>query len=156
MISKSSKFLTLSAYVVLSGHALADTGPRQTEILERFNYSWFLPVSESAIEIDVDTTNSTMTVRQDGRIIAMSRVSIGSHDTPTPVGEFSILLLRERHFSSEIEGAVMPFSMFFDNAGNAIHAGDLSTRSNGCVRIPYHFAESLFEISSKGNLVRIR
>jgi lipoprotein-anchoring transpeptidase ErfK/SrfK len=142
--------------VLISTSAFAEMQEEKIEKLNDLEYTWFLPVENLPIAIHVDTIERNLMVIQNGKVVAVSQVSIGSPSTPTPLGDFLILVQRRIHYSSEIEGAVMPYSLFFDDKGNAIHAGDIGEDSNGCIRIPYFFAESLFDLAKEGTTVRIR
>lgn len=86
-----------------------------------------------------------------GRILR-SPVSSGSTGYETPAGLFTIIQKNRDHVSNIYEGAAMPFMQRITWSGIALHAGALPgyPASHGCVRLPYKFAENLFEMTDKG------
>ncbi len=105
----------------------------------------------------VSINNQTVTVYDDGKVIAKSPISSGMRGHDTPTGIFSILEKNRTHFSNLYGGAPMPFMQRVTNSGVALHAGDLPgyPASHGCIRLPYSFARSLFGITDVGARVII-
>jgi len=89
----------------------------------------------------------------DGPILKAS-VSTGQEEYETPAGIFSILQ-KERDHASNLYDAEMPFMQRLTWSGIALHAGALPgyRASHGCIRLPYGFAENLFETTSVGTRV---
>lgn len=83
--------------------------------------------------------------------LARAPVSSGSTGNETPVGIYTIIQKNRDHVSN-LYDAEMPFMQRITWSGIALHAGALPgyPASHGCVRMPYRFAEDLFEITSKG------
>lgn len=79
--------------------------------------------------------------------VMRGRISSGRSGYETPVGVFSILQKNRDHVSNLYEDAKMPFMQRLTWSGVALHAGDLPgyPASHGCVRLPYGFAESIFD-----------
>lgn len=89
--------------------------------------------------------------------ITESRISSGQPGFDTPTGVFSILEKHVTHASNIYEGAQMPFMQRITWSGIALHAGIVPgyRASHGCVRLPYNFSKSLFDVTKVGNRVVI-
>ena len=89
--------------------------------------------------------------------ILQAPVSTGSRTYETPAGIFTILQKNRDHVSNLYEDAEMPFMQRITWSGIALHAGPLPgyRASHGCVRLPYRFAERLFDLTSVGMRVVI-
>ena len=94
-------------------------------------------------------------VYRNGVRIGISKVSTGKAGYETPSGVFTILEKRREHYSNVYDNAPMPFMQRLTWGGVALHAGNVPERpaSHGCVRLPYAFAEKLFEITARGMTV---
>ena len=105
----------------------------------------------------VSIGKQTVTVYDDGKVIAKSPISSGMSGHPTPTGIFSILEKNREHYSNLYGGAPMPFMQRVTNSGVAMHAGELPgyPASHGCIRLPYSFSRSLFGITDVGARVII-
>ena len=116
-----------------------------------------LPKPTGPLVIVVSIGKQTVTVYDDGKVIAKSPISSGTASNPTPTGIFSILEKNRYHYSNLYGGAPMPFMQRVTNSGVAMHAGDLPgyPASHGCIRLPYSFARSLFGITDVGARVII-
>jgi hypothetical protein len=73
------------------------------------------------VSILVDKTTQRMTVSVDGQQRHSWPVSTGTADYSTPVGTFTPSRLAKVHYSREWDNAPMPHSIFFTEAGHAIH-----------------------------------
>lgn len=116
-----------------------------------------LPKPSGPLVLVVSLNNQTVTVYDDGKVIAKSPISSGMRGHETPTGIFSILEKNRQHYSNLYGGAPMPFMQRVTNSGVALHAGDLPgyPASHGCVRLPYSFARNLFGITDVGARVII-
>jgi hypothetical protein len=116
-----------------------------------------LPKPSGPLVVVVSIGKQTVTVYDDGKVIAKSPISSGTSSNPTPTGIFSILEKNRYHYSNLYGGAPMPFMQRVTNSGVAMHAGDLPgyPASHGCIRLPYNFARSLFGITDVGARVII-
>ncbi|WP_154738469.1 L,D-transpeptidase family protein [Hyphomicrobium album] len=116
-----------------------------------------LPKPTGPLVLVVSIGKQTVTVYDDGKVIAKSPISSGTASNPTPTGIFSILEKNRYHYSNLYGGAPMPFMQRVTNSGVAMHAGDLPgyPASHGCIRLPYSFARSLFGITDVGARVII-
>lgn len=81
-----------------------------------------------------------------------SSVSSGTTGYETPAGIFSVVQKNEQHYSNLYDDASMPFMQRLTWTGIALHAGELPgyAASHGCVRLPYSFAEQLFDATNIG------
>ena len=98
-----------------------------------------------------------ITVYDSSGPILHAPVSTGSRTYETPAGIFTVLQKNRDHVSNLYEDAEMPFMQRITWSGVALHAGPLPgyRASHGCVRLPYRFAERLFDLTSVGTRVVI-
>src|SRR5271157_2594060 len=87
----------------------------------------------------------------DGRILR-APVSTGTTGRETPAGVFAIIERQKDHHSTLYDDAWMPNMQRITWNGIALHGGPLPgyAASHGCVRMPYDFAEKLFDKTSIG------
>ncbi|MEO5611268.1 MAG: L,D-transpeptidase family protein [Sphingomicrobium sp.] len=90
-------------------------------------------------------------------LVAVSTISSGKDDKPTPTGIFPILEKQVMHHSRKYDDAPMPFMQRLDQYGVALHAGynPGTPASHGCVRLPPKFAARLFTVTEVGTPVFI-
>jgi hypothetical protein len=79
-------------------------------------------------------------------------VSSGSKGRETPAGIFSIIQKNAEHYSNLYDDAFMPHMQRITWSGIALHGGRLPgyPASHGCVRMPFDFAERLFDATRMG------
>src|ERR1700733_10483971 len=84
--------------------------------------------------------------------ILRAPVSSGQQGRETPAGIFSIIEKEAEHYSNLYDDAFMPHMQRVTWSGIALHGGALPGHpaSHGCIRLPYDFAERLFEITKLG------
>src|SRR5215467_8144461 len=89
--------------------------------------------------------------------ILRAPVSTGTKGRETPAGVFAVLEKDKDHHSSLYDDAWMPNMQRITWHGIALHGGPLTgyAASHGCVRMPYDFAENLFEETRIGMRVII-
>jgi chemotaxis protein histidine kinase CheA len=89
--------------------------------------------------------------------ILRAPVSSGQKGRETPAGIFSVIQKERDHYSNLYDDAYMPHMQRITWSGIALHGGPLPGHpaSHGCVRMPYGFAERLFEDTSVGMRVII-
>jgi hypothetical protein len=92
-----------------------------------------------------------------GQLVAVSTISSGTDDKPTPTGIFPILGKKKFHRSIKYDNAPMPHMQRLDKYGTALHGGYLPgyPASHGCIRLPGAFAAKLFAITEIGTPVLI-
>lgn len=110
-----------------------------------------LPVMSADVSIVVNKTTQRMTVTVDGQERYSWPVSTGMADYSTPTGAFTPSRMMKEHYSKEWDDAPMPYSIFFTDAGHAIHGSQAvgrlgSPASHGCVRLSPRNASTLFNL----------
>ena len=89
--------------------------------------------------------------------ILRAPVSTGTTGRETPAGVFAVLEKDKDHHSSLYDDAWMPNMLRITWNGIALHGGPLPgyAASHGCVRMPYGFAENVFDKAPMGMRVII-
>jgi lipoprotein-anchoring transpeptidase ErfK/SrfK len=111
--------------------------------------------------ISIDAWKQRMTVFVDGQPRFMWLVSTGRAGYTTPPGSFRPFRLEAEHFSKEWDDAPMPHSIFFTEAGHAIHGTTHKSAlgkpaSHGCVRLAPENAAYLFALVEEHGLKKTR
>ena len=90
-------------------------------------------------------------------LVAVSTISSGKSEKPTPEGIFPILDKKKFHRSVKYDNAPMPFMQRLDEYGIALHGGVNPgyPASHGCIRLPMKFAEKLYGVTQVGSKVVI-
>src|SRR6266702_576421 len=104
------------------------------------------PASEPIMAI-VSLHNQRVTVYDANGWILRAPVSSGQKGRETPAGIFAVIQKQAEHYSNLYDDAYMPHMQRITWSGIALHGGPLPGHpaSHGCVRMPYGFAERLFE-----------
>ena len=84
--------------------------------------------------------------------ILRAPVSSGQKGRETPAGIFSVIQKVADHYSNLYDDAYMPHMQRITWSGIALHGGVLPGRpaSHGCIRLPFDFAERLFDEKTMG------
>jgi len=84
--------------------------------------------------------------------ILRASVSSGQSGRETPAGIFSVIQKEAEHYSNLYDDASMPHMQRLTWSGIALHGGIVPGHpaSHGCIRLPYGFAERLFDMTSLG------
>ncbi|QPF85840.1 L,D-transpeptidase family protein [Bradyrhizobium genosp. L] len=84
--------------------------------------------------------------------ILRAPVSSGQSGRETPAGIFSVIQKDAEHYSNLYDDAFMPHMQRLTWSGIALHGGRLPgyPASHGCVRMPFDFAEQLFDLTQLG------
>jgi lipoprotein-anchoring transpeptidase ErfK/SrfK len=100
----------------------------------------------------VSLSNQRVTVYDADGWILRAPVSSGQTGYETPVGVYSVIQKQEEHYSNLYDDASMPFMERITWSGIALHAGPLPgyPASHCCVRMPYEFAQRLFDMTKIG------
>jgi L,D-transpeptidase catalytic domain len=100
----------------------------------------------------VSLSNQRITIYDADGWIMRAPVSSGQTGYETPAGIYSILQKEEEHHSNLYDDASMPFMQRITWSGLALHAGLLPgyPASHGCVRMPFEFAQRLFDLTKIG------
>jgi len=109
------------------------------------------PAGEPLMAI-VSLGNQRITIYDADGWILRAPVSSGQSGYETPAGVYSVLQKEAEHYSNLYDDASMPFMQRITWSGIALHAGLLPgyPASHGCVRMPYEFAERLFDMTKIG------
>jgi hypothetical protein len=84
--------------------------------------------------------------------ILRAPVSSGQSGRETPAGIFSVIQKDAEHYSNLYDDAFMPHMQRLTWSGIALHGGVVPGHpaSHGCIRLPYEFAERLFDMTRLG------
>ena len=114
----------------------------------------------AAVQVHIDISSQTMSVRVKGSHYAYWRVSTARKGYYTPRGSYSVKRMARMHYSRKYDNSPMPHSIFF-HGGYAIH-GTGSIRalgrpaSHGCVRLHPSNAAALYALVQRhGRRARI-
>ncbi|MCD2193629.1 L,D-transpeptidase [Actinomycetospora endophytica] len=79
-------------------------------------------------------------------------ITAGAPGMATPRGRFTVQRKDAHHMSPY---GAMPWSVFFDNRGDALHGGNLHRQSRGCIHLAPADAEAFYNALSVGDRVEI-
>ena len=120
-------------------------------------------------EVVVSISAQTMWAYEEGEMVMSSLVSTGTAEVPettTPIGYHSVLA---KYDAQTMEGTIsgeyylvedVPFVMYFDNAGNAIHGTYWHSNfgapmSHGCINLPMDIAAWMYGWADIGTAVSV-
>jgi hypothetical protein len=121
-------------------------------------YVWRdVPNGAGAERVVISLSDQLAFLYRGDTLVAVSTISSGKDDKPTPTGIFPILEKKPMHRSIKYENAPMPFMQRIDQYGTALHAGYNPgvPASHGCVRLPAKFAAKLYTVTQVGTPVFI-
>jgi lipoprotein-anchoring transpeptidase ErfK/SrfK len=105
----------------------------------------------------VDLAGKRAWLIEDGRVVrGPVPASVGAPRRETPRGDFRVEWKNTRHRSTEHDGAVMPFAVFFAEGGIAFHEGSLDSPSAGCVRLGHEDAVEFYDVLQVDDPVQVR
>jgi hypothetical protein len=109
------------------------------------------PVGQPVMAI-VSLQNQRITVYDAKGWILRAPVSSGQSGRETPAGIFSVIEKDADHHSNLYDDASMPHMQRLTWSGIALHGGNLPgyPASHGCVRMPFEFADQLFDMTQMG------
>lgn len=112
--------------------------------------------SNAPIWIRVDLTRQLISVFRGPDEIGAAVVIYGTDGKPTPTGMFPVRG-KERMHRSTLYDADMPFTLWLTADGVAIHASavERGRATHGCIGVPFDFAEKLFSVVHRGDLVMV-
>jgi len=125
--------------------------------LKNGQYVWRDGVTEGAPRVIISLSDQMAYLYRGDQLAAVSTISSGTDEHPTPTGIFPILAKKTMHRSRKYDDAPMPFMQRLDSYGIAMHAGHLPGRpaSHGCIRLPPKFAAKLYGVTQVGSTVFI-
>ena len=116
-----------------------------------------VPNSAGPQRVVVSLSDQLVYFYRGNSLVAVSTISSGKDEKPTPTGIFSILDKQPMYRSKKYDNAPMPWMQRIDQYGIALHAGFNPGRpaSHGCVRLPSDFAKKLYSVTDVGTPVYI-
>src|SRR6202165_4357626 len=138
---------TFAAAIAAGDHAGAASGRK-----ERSMVSVESRIAGEPIMAIVSLRSQRITVYDANGWILRAPVSSGQHGRETPAGIFSVIQKEAEHYSNLYDDAYMPDMQRITWSGIALHGGRLPgyPASHGCVRMPFDFAEPLFDATRLG------
>jgi lipoprotein-anchoring transpeptidase ErfK/SrfK len=139
---------TLAATAALTAAPPADAAPRQAQARpERTTEAAAPRDAGEPIMAIVSIKSQKVTFYDADGWILRAPVSSGTTGRETPAGVFSVVQKDKDHHSSLYDDAWMPNMLRITWNGIALHGGPLPgyAASHGCVRMPFGFAEKLFD-----------
>ena len=129
-------------------------GPKE---LKPGQYVWRKGSFEGEPRVIVSLSAQHAYLYRGDALIAVSAISTGTDEKPTPKGIFNVLAKKVMHRSQKYDNAPMPFMQRFDQYGTALHAGHNPgyPASHGCIRLPAEFAKRLYGVTDLGATVMI-
>lgn len=139
----AAKILAAMAVLTVSTAAAAQREPRRAQATEETAQR---QTGEPIMAI-VSTKTQRVTLYDAEGWILRAPVSTGSTERETPAGIFAIVEKKRDHRSNMYDDAHMPHMQRITWNGIALHGGPLPgyAASHGCVRLPFGFAERLFD-----------
>src|SRR5258706_8492537 len=136
---------SLGVQIAAGDDAGARSGERSIESIESRS------ASEPLMAI-VSLRDQRITVYDAKGWILRAPVWSGRKGRETPAGIFSVIQKVEDHYSNLYDDAYMPHMQRITWSGIALHGGVLPgyAASHGCVRMPFDFAERLFDATRMG------
>lgn len=113
-------------------------------------------VAKGPLTIWVDLRTQLISVFRGGHEIGTAVIVYGDDTMQSPLGRFPILS-KHRDYHSRSYDAPMPYSLFINDSGVALHGSPMSSRraTHGCIGLPEEFARLLFEAAKLGDTVEI-
>jgi lipoprotein-anchoring transpeptidase ErfK/SrfK len=144
-----------TAAAIARGDMISAFGDKE---LKPGQYLWRnVPESAGAERVVVSLSDQLAYLYRGNTLMAVSTISSGKDEKPTPTGIFNVLEKKPMHRSKKYDNAPMPFMQRIDGYGIALHAGHNPGRpaSHGCVRLPAPFAAKLYGVTQVGTPVLI-
>ena len=115
------------------------------------------PATKGPLMVVVSIAKQSLTLYDEGKPIAHSKVSTGMAGHSTPTGVFAVIQKSRWHRSNLYSDAPMPFMQRITWSGVALHAGLLPgyPASHGCIRLPEDFAVRMWRTTQMGARVII-
>jgi hypothetical protein len=121
-------------------------------------YLWRdVPDSAGPERVVVSLTDQLAFLYRGDTLVAVSTISTGRDEKPTPTGIFSVRDKRPFYRSKKYDNAPMPWMQRIDDYGIALHGGFNPgyPASHGCIRLPVPFAKKLYTVTGVGTPVYI-
>src|ERR1700726_4561466 len=137
----------LAALIVAGDHAAARSARTESSV-----ESIQSRIAGEPIMAIVSLRDQRITLYDATGWILRAPVSSGQKGRETPAGIFSVIQKEAEHYSNLYDDAFMPHMQRLTWSGIALHGGPLPgyPASHGCVRLPFDFAERLFDMTELG------
>ncbi len=128
-----------------------------SKALKPGQYKWRDVPGDGPERVVVSLSDQMAYLYRGSTLVAVSTISSGKDEKPTPTGIFSVLDKRPMYRSKKYDNAAMPWMQRIDQYGVALHAGHNPgyAASHGCVRLPADFAKKLYSVTDVGTPVYI-
>jgi hypothetical protein len=138
---------SFAAVIVASGHAGAASSRNERSVA-----SVESRVPGQPIMAIVSLRSQRITIYDADGWVLRAPVSSGQKGRETPAGIFTVIEKQVEHYSNLYDDAFMPHMQRLTWSGIALHGGPLPgyPASHGCIRMPYDFAERLFDATRPG------
>jgi lipoprotein-anchoring transpeptidase ErfK/SrfK len=152
----AAAFSATAALMALVAAPVADAAARHERPARQTEETATRTAGEPIMAI-VSIKNQKVTIYDADGWILRAPVSSGIQGRETPAGVFSVIDKDKDHHSNLYDDAWMPNMQRITWSGIALHGGPLPgyAASHGCVRMPYDFAERLFDKTHLGMRVII-
>ena len=120
-------------------------------------YLWRDAPGDGPQRVVVSLTDQRAYLYRGSELVAVSTISTGKDEKPTPTGIFTVLDKKPFYRSKKYDNAPMPWMQRIDDYGIALHAGFNPgyPASHGCIRLPVAFAKKLYNVTGVGTPVFI-
>jgi hypothetical protein len=121
-------------------------------------YLWRdVPEDAGAQRVVISLSDQLAYLYRGDTLVAVSTISSGKDEKPSPTGIFSVLDKRPFYRSKKYDNAPMPWMQRIDQYGIALHGGFNPgyPASHGCIRLPVAFAKKLYSVTDIGTPVYI-
>jgi L,D-transpeptidase catalytic domain len=152
----SAAIVALSAMAALTALAAPPAAARQAAAAHPTQMTAPRPAADPIMAIVSIKSQQVTFYDADGWILR-APVSTGTTGRETPAGVFAVLEKNKEHHSSLYDDASMPNMLRITWNGVALHGGPLPgyAASHGCIRMPFDFAEKVFDKAPMGMRVII-
>ena len=152
----SAAIVALSATAALTALAAPPAAARQAAAAHPTQMTAPRPAADPIMAIVSIKSQQVTFYDADGWILR-APVSTGITGRETPAGVFAVLEKNKEHHSSLYDDASMPNMLRITWNGVALHGGPLPgyAASHGCIRMPFDFAEKVFDKAPMGMRVII-
>jgi len=130
-------------------------GPK---VLKPGQYLWRdVPDAAGPQRVVISLSDQLAYLYRGNTLVAVSTISSGKDEKPSPTGIFSVLDKRPFYRSKKYDNAPMPWMQRIDQYGIALHGGFNPgyPASHGCIRLPVAFAKKLYSVTDVGTPVFI-
>jgi hypothetical protein len=130
-------------------------GPK---LLKPGQYLWRdVPDAAGPQRVVISLSDQLAYLYRGNTLVAVSTISSGKDEKPSPTGIFSVLDKKPFYRSKKYDNAPMPWMQRIDQYGIALHGGYNPgyPASHGCIRLPAAFAKKLYSVTDVGTPVMI-